>query len=91
MSEWLQFIMGAVDLDDLPLNISRRTLNQNKSLRVIKKILAKNSIDVFINLVENGSRLKFPPSHEEIVTEASEQCTHSMSNQWIRITCAFWG
>ena len=44
MSEWLQFIMSAVDLDDLPLNISRRTLNQNKSLRVIKKILAKNSI-----------------------------------------------
>ena len=52
ISDWRNFVKGVVDSENLPLNISRRTLQQNTVLRVIKKILVKKCLDMFAESVE---------------------------------------
>ena len=58
MPDYLNFIRGVVDSDDLPLNISREVLQTNKILHVIKKNLVKRCLQMFETIAEDKEKFK---------------------------------
>jgi molecular chaperone HtpG len=56
--EYLGFMRGVIDSDDLPLNISRESLQQNKILKAIKKSVTKKCMELFTQIAENAEDFK---------------------------------
>ena len=63
LPEYMKFVRGVIETDDIPLNISRETLQQSKILKVIGKNIIKKALDMF-NKISNDPD-KFRIFHEQ--------------------------
>jgi|GEM_PF-4892369 len=56
LPQWLRFVRGLIDSDDLPLNVSRELLQESAMLRTIKKQVTKRVLDLLDDqtLLQNG-------------------------------------
>jgi len=72
LPRYLGFVAGVVDSDDLPINISRETLQENKALELIRKKLVRKVLELFKNLLKE-SDAEIAEKKEMEDTEPSEE------------------
>ena len=85
LPEWLRFLRGVIDSDDLPLNVSRELLQEDRAVRTIKKAVVRKSLEMLEELAKQRAEdydafwsqfgvvvkegLHFDPDHRERLAE----------------------
>merc|ERR1711959_712225 len=57
LPRYLNFIKGVVDSDDLPLNVSRETLQQHKVLKVMGKKLVRKALEMLRKMAQESKKI----------------------------------
>jgi heat shock protein 90kDa beta len=72
MPNYLAFVQGIVDSDDLPLNVSRETLQQHKLVKIIKKKLVRKVLDMLKKIPDD----EYQHFWKEYSTKSVPVCRH---------------
>eukprot|EP00938_MAST-03A_sp_MAST-3A-sp1_P000704 g704.t1 len=73
LPRYLSFVRGVVDSDDLPLNVSRETLQQHKVLKVMGKKLTRKVLEMLRKLSLKAKKEKEEKENEESEDSSSEE------------------
>ena len=77
LPRYLSFVVGVVDSDDLPLNVSREQLSQDKVLKVMGKKIVRKAIEMIKKLAEEGEVKEGAEEKEAEQAEATETTTEA--------------
>merc|ERR1711937_63600 len=73
LPRYLNFVRGVVDSDDLPLNVSREQLQQNKIMKVISKKLVRKILELMKKLAKEGDGDDEEKEDDEETAEKEEK------------------
>ncbi|KAJ0388707.1 hypothetical protein P43SY_012083 [Pythium insidiosum] len=73
LPRYLNFIVGVVDSDDLPINVSRETLQENKILRVMRKKLVRKVLEMLRKFSEDSEDDEEGEDDDESEKETTEK------------------
>ena len=86
LPRYLSFVVGVVDSDDLPLNVSREQLSQDKVLKVMGKKIVRKAIEMIKKLAEEGevkeaAEEKSEQTEQAEATEATTEATETKTEE----------
>ncbi|KAF4658575.1 hypothetical protein FOZ61_005517 [Perkinsus olseni] len=89
LPRYLNFITGVVDSDDLPLNVSREQLQQNKILKVISKKLVRKVLEMIKKLALEDEKLKAEQAKVSDEEEEEDKSSKDKETDWDKFYSAF--
>ena len=73
LPRYLNFIKGVVDSDDLPLNVSRETLQQHKILKVMSKKVVRKALEMLKKLASGKTESSDDDEEEDEESSGNEK------------------
>lgn len=92
LPQYLRFVRGIVDSNDLPLNISREILQQNKTIEVIRSALIKRVLTMLENMVNDEEKYqKFWQEFGQVLKEgpAEDQANREQIAKLLRFASTY--
>ena len=82
---YLNFLRGVVDSDDLPLNVSRETLQQHKVLKVMAKKLVRKALEMLRKLADGEKEGETDEQEEKSKVKGADDEAHPYIQFWEQV------
>lgn len=81
LPRYLSFVVGVVDSDDLPLNVSREQLSQDKVLKVMGKKIVRKAIEMIKKLAEEAAEQEAEDKNDEVEAAETAETTEAAEKE----------